>query len=59
MDGHTYRSSANSTDGEISGDPFEVCVDPARPELNAPRIAGAKCGDAALGKWTVTAERID
>lgn len=59
VDGHTYRSSANSTDGEISGAAFTVCVDPARPELNAPLLAGAACGDTSLGKWTVTAKRID
>ena|GEM_PF-4152068 len=57
-DGHSYRSSTISIDGEISGDSFTVCVDPAHPELNAPLVAGAKCGDAGLGKWTGTAERV-
>lgn len=59
VDGTTFEATARSIDGELSGDSIEVCIDPAKPERNAPMIDGAHCGDPSLGKWTSTATRLD
>lgn len=58
VDGITFEASARSNDDELSGDRIPVCIDPSRPERNAPVIGDARCGDESLGKWTSTAKRI-